>query len=116
MSWPRARHYCQQLTGPENPGNGDLMSIHSDREHQLLLTHQMSSYIFMIRNFWIGLNRRDNDGKLVFKKPSVAIRMIKMIADGNGLMEHQLITLSGKMGNQITWQEFKNVSLNLEEH
>jgi len=63
MSWPRARHYCQQLTGPENPGNGDLMSIHSDREHQLLLTHQMSSYIFMIRNFWIGLNRRDNDGK-----------------------------------------------------
>ncbi len=64
-TWSQAREFCQKVTGPGNPGNGDLMSIHNLEQNQLLIKLQRTSYIFLIRNYWIGMNRRNNDDKCV---------------------------------------------------
>ena len=62
-NWNNAREYCQKVTGPSNPGNGELMSIHNEKENGVMNHLQRQSYIFSMRSYWIGLNRQDNEGK-----------------------------------------------------
>ena len=61
-NWPEARKYCQKLTGPDNPGNGDLVSIHSSDENDIMSSDRHSFY-HLFRNYWIGLNRLDTQDK-----------------------------------------------------
>jgi len=61
-SWQEAMAYCEQLTGPGNPGHGGLVSIHSSDENEII-SSDTHGYFNLFKNYWIGLNRRDTEDK-----------------------------------------------------
>nr|CAB3263945.1 macrophage mannose receptor 1 [Phallusia mammillata] len=53
-TWFEARDYCQTLGGPGNPGNADLVSIHSDTDLSIFTVKVLPSWV--PAPVWLGLN------------------------------------------------------------
>jgi len=60
MTWKQARDYCIKLGGPGNPGQADLISIHSTVQMDQIRT--VLPY-WVPGTIWLGLNDRNNEAK-----------------------------------------------------
>lgn len=59
-TWSEAREFCRSQGGKNNMGNGDLVSLHSQKQEGAI--HKLLPY-WVPGTLWIGLNDKNSERK-----------------------------------------------------